>query len=449
MTATQIISDPAGHRRRDVGEYRLQGPEGLTQTVASPRFTIGSQGGNDLVVGDPSISRYHAEIVATHAGYLLRDLESTNGSWVDGLRVREAYLPERARLRLGKVELSFELTGGRVTLDGSEQSDFHGVVAVSPAMREIFRLLARVAPSDATVLLEGESGTGKEQVARALVAASQRGGAPLVTFDCAAVPASLLESELFGHERGAFTGAESTRVGVFEQADGGTLLLDELGELPLELQPKLLRALENREIRRLGATTSRRVDLRLIAATNRDLGREVNRGAFRADLYYRLAVVRIELPPLRERPEDVRPLTEHFVRQLVGDRRRARHILESISPQNWQRLEAMRWPGNVRELRNFIERTLLLSEADNQLGLSQAAAVPGLKDSGAVDEEANAAAKLDLTQPFREAKAATIERFERAYLLGQLAAHEQNISAAARAAGLDRMNYKRLLNKYR
>jgi DNA-binding NtrC family response regulator len=443
MSATQIISDPLGRVSRRVGEFRLVG-EGVELSVGSARFSIGSQPGNELVLAQPSVSRYHAEIVATAAGFLLRDLDSTNGCFIDGLRVREAYLPERCQLRLGKVELRFSLTGQHVALDHSDEDRFHGLVGVSVAMRELFVLLRKVAASDATVLIEGESGTGKELAARAIVAASARAEGPFVAFDCAAVPRSLIESELFGHDKGAFTGADSSREGCFEQAHGGTLFLDELGELPLDLQPKLLRALENREIRRLGSSTTRKIDVRLVAATNRDLAREVNHGTFRSDLYYRLAVVRADLPPLRERRDDVRPLAEHFVRQLVDDPVRASQILAGISAQNWQRLEAMRWPGNVRELRNFIERTLLLSDSDQRLGLTAAGLSPAPPSTAP-----HSAQSINLDDPFRDGKAEAIERFERAYLFGQLARHEHNVSAAARAAGLDRMNFKRLLKKYR
>jgi DNA-binding NtrC family response regulator len=279
-------------------------------------------------------------------------------------------------------------------------------------------------------------------VAQAVHQASPRAGGPFVVLDCAAVPATLMESELFGHERGAFTGASARREGRFTEAHGGTLLLDELGELPLELQPKLLRVLESRQVRPLGAAAPHAVDVRLLAATNRDLALEVNRGAFREDLYYRLAVVQVRLPPLRQRPEDIRPLTAHFIQAaMAGEPRRAEEILRGISDANWRRLEGLSWPGNVRELANFIERTLILSGGPiHSAHIPQGGAGPGAPAS---------APAVDLEQPFRDHKARVVQAFERAYLLGQLARHDNNVSAAARAAGLDRMNFKRLLKKYR
>jgi transcriptional regulator with GAF, ATPase, and Fis domain len=348
-------------------------------------------------------------------------------------------LPERARLRLGRVTMDFAVSGAVRALALIEGDELGGVVGASPAMREILHQVQRVAPSSATVLLEGESGTGKEVIARALHQAGDRSGGPFVAFDCAAIPASLAESFLFGHERGAFTGADATRIGCFEEADGGTLFLDELGELPSDLQPKLLRALETREVRRIGGGASRKVDVRIVTATNRELAREVNRGAFRADLYYRLAVVVIRIPPLRERPEDIRPLVQHFIDDLLRyDPGRARQTLDGISDDNWQRLEQLPWPGNVRELRNFIERTLALSDGPHT------ADIPALEQ-----RPLSAPPNVDLDRDFMSAKAEAVAAFERAYLFGQLARHKDNISAAARASGMDRMNFKRVLRKYR
>ncbi|HBQ13683.1 MAG TPA: hypothetical protein DEF51_21945, partial [Myxococcales bacterium] len=290
-----------------------------------------------------------------------------------------------------------------------------------------------------------ESGTGKELVAEAVHAASGRAGGPLVVFDCAAIPTQLMESELFGHEKGAFTGATSQRVGRMEEADGGTLFLDELGELPLDLQPKLLRALEKREVRRVGGARTRRVDFRVVAATNRDLAAEVNRGAFREDLYYRLAVVRVRVPPLRERPEDVPRLVEHFVRRaLPDDAKRAAKILASISEENRARLMAHPWPGNVRELKNLIQRTLALSTEDDPAALEPQTA-PGLERRPAASDAPEPV--VDLDRPFSDLKKEVVESFERNYLTRQLARHEGNYSRAAAASGMDRMYFKRMLKK--
>ena len=235
---------------------------------------------------------------------------------------------------------------------------FGSAVGRSLPMRELFAVLGRAARSDATILFEGESGTGKEVLASALHEASRRASGPFVVVDCGSVPSGLLESLLFGHEKGAFTGAIDARVGQFEEASGGTLFLDEIGELPLDVQPKLLRALEARAIRRVGATETIPIDVRIVAATNRDLAEEVNRGAFREDLYYRLAVIRVRVPPLRERREDVRPLLEHFVRRAFPtDAAKADRVIAKVDEASWASLETHPWPGNVRELRNVVERS--------------------------------------------------------------------------------------------
>ena len=439
--ATQIIQDDAGLPRRRMRAYVLRGgPERVQIKVTSPRFRVGTHQANDLVVDHASVSRFHLEILADDEGFRVRDLGSTNGCFVDGLRVCEAFLPEQAMLRLGEVSLSFALTGEQEELPASEREDFFGVVGRSPAMRELFAMLERAAPTDATVLVEGESGTGKERVAAAVHQASLRAQGPFVVLDCAAVPANLMESELMGHERGAFTGATDRKDGRAREARGGTLFLDEIGELPLEMQPKLLRVLESRQVRRLGGTTTETVDFRLVAATNRDLAREVNRGSFREDLYYRLAVVQVKVPPLRQRPEDLRPLVRHFVGLFLEDPRRSQEILRGISEENWRRLEGLPWSGNVRELRNFIERTLILSG-----GPIHTEYIP---DQQAPNAAAGQASPVDLDRPFSQHKAAIVAAFEQAYLQGQLARHDNNVSAAARASGMDRMNFKRLLRKY-
>jgi DNA-binding NtrC family response regulator len=412
---------------------------GQTVESAGEILRVGSKEGNALRLANETVSRYHFEIEPTAEGFLLRDLGSTNGTFVDGYRVREIFLPRRAQLKAGEVALSFEALGEDVAIELSREDRFGDALGRSASMREVFGVLGKVAPKDLTVLLEGESGTGKERLAEAVHLQSPRQRGRFVVFDCAAVPAQLMESELFGHERGAFTGAAGRRVGRFEEADGGTLFLDEIGELPLELQPKLLRVLERREIRRVGGAQVIPVDVRVVAATNRDLPREINRGAFREDLYYRLAVVRIRVPPLRERRDDIPLLVEHFVREaLDGDEPQAREVLSGISDSNWQGLMTHSWPGNVRELRNFIERTLAVSG-----GVSEPMPSPATPPGGTPGIEP----QVDLSRPFIEAREELLARFEGTYLAAMLARHGGNISRAARAAGLDRMHFKRLLSR--
>jgi formate hydrogenlyase transcriptional activator len=235
---------------------------------------------------------------------------------------------------------------------------FEGVVGQSAALRQVLQLVEMVATTDSTVLLVGETGTGKELIARAIHQRSCRKEQALVKFNCAAIPSGLLESELFGHERGAFTGAITQKVGWLERADQGTLFLDEIGDIPLELQPKLLRVLQEREFERLGSTRTKKVDARLVAATNRDLERLVAEKQFRSDLYYRLNVFPIEVPPLRERSEDIPALVRHFVQQFA---RRMDKVIETIPSETMQVLGGYSWPGNIRELQNLIERAVILS----------------------------------------------------------------------------------------
>ncbi|MGZ3443905.1 MAG: sigma 54-interacting transcriptional regulator, partial [Polyangia bacterium] len=333
---TRAMSEGERPLVRHAERFRLAGA-GQTIEGAGTILRVGSKDGNSLRLQNETVSRYHFEIEPSPLGFLLRDLGSTNGTFVDGYRVREIYLPKRATIKAGEVTLAFEALGEEVPIALSREDRFGDVLGRSPAMRELFGMLERVAQKDLTILLEGESGTGKERLAEAIHLRSPRAHKRFVVFDCAAVPASLMESELLGHERGAFTGAEQKRIGRFEEAHGGTLFIDEIGELPLELQPKVLRVLEKREIRRVGGSQVLPVDVRVVAATNRDLVREVNRNTFREDLYYRLAVVRVRVPPLREREGDVPLLVEHFVREsLDGDEVATKEAIASITEENWK-----------------------------------------------------------------------------------------------------------------
>ncbi len=424
--------------------YRLHvsGPTGeeTRQEYAKRILRVGSREGTDLVLADEMVSRIHFEITADQHGYRLRDLGSRNGTIVDGYRAQDVYLKPGSRIHVGETQLVFEPLLEEAELPLSRHQRFGPLVGRSRAMRELFATLERVAASDATVLVEAETGTGKELIARAIHDASDRSGGPLVVFDAASAPKDLIESQLFGHERGAFTGATERRTGYMAEADGGTLFLDELGELPMALQPKLLRALETREVVPVGSNHPRKVDVRILAATNRDLASEINRGSFRDDLYYRLAVIRLVVPPLRDRPDDVRLLVEHFVSSVRGAGP-AQQIAGQVSEAQWATLEAYAWPGNVRELRNTVERALALAGDTGPIHFDPAAiARPATRST--------VAPTTDLDRPFLEQKRALVAKFESAYLQGMLERHGGNISRAAVAAGLDRMYFKRLLKKY-
>ena len=381
-------------------------------------LTVGSAQGNDLRLSDPAVSRHHCVLAVTTHGVELRDLESTNGTTLAGFRVNSAFVGNGALIGVGETTLRVDLLADRLSASISPEDRFGPVLGRSLAMRRLFAIAAQVAPSEATILIEGETGTGKGLMAEAIHAASRRAEGPFVTVDCASLPAQLIESELFGHEAGSFTGANVRRIGLFESASGGTILLDEIGEMPLELQPKLLRALERREIRRVGSNQRIAVDVRIIAATNRDLRREVNRGAFRSDLWYRLNTVRLAIPPLRERREDIPLLVQHFHAQMSPDGTRP-------SSELIAKLMLGDWRGNIRELAHAVERA---SFTDDPVGLGDEAAEEGVS--------------------FRTAKERATAAWERNYLSQLLTREGGNISKAARAARMDRSHLHGLLRRH-
>ncbi|MBI4952813.1 MAG: sigma 54-interacting transcriptional regulator [Myxococcales bacterium] len=410
----------------------VEGPAtGVAARSTGERFGIGSDPTNDLVIDDPAASRFHCEIRLGPHGAWLRDLGSRNGTELDGVPVREAALREGSIVRLGRSALRAHLGDERHELVVSERRELGTLVGESVAMRALFALVERAAESDATVLVQGETGTGKESVAETLHRLGRRAERPFLVVDCAALPPTLLESELFGHERGAFTGAAERRIGVFEEADGGTVFIDEVGELPLELQPRLLRVLERREIRRVGSNQHKKVDVRIVCATHRDLRAQVNEGRFRADLYFRIAVVKLVVPPLRERPLDIAPIAARLLADLGAD---AATSAELLDRDLIARLERGVWPGNVRELRNYLERCLVLESA---APVSERAPEP----------RASALA-IDARLPYSEAKRHLLDEFERRYLTELLAAHQGNVTRAARAAGMDRVYVYKLLHKH-
>jgi two-component system response regulator GlrR len=404
---------------------------GRTYASDGNACTIGSHALCSLVVRDPLVSRFHCEIRCDRHGAHLRDTASLNGTQIDGVRVVEAMLDHGQRVKLGGTTIRFD------QLALSAASRFELLVAESTPMRQVFAVLERAAASTATVLLEGETGTGKTAAARSLHQRSPRRDKPFVIVDCGAIPANLLESELFGHEKGAFTGAVDRRIGAFEEADGGTLFLDEIGELPAELQPKLLSVIENKAVRRVGGTGTRPLDVRLIAATNRDLRGELNSGRFRPDLYFRLAVLRVEIPPLRARADDLGPVARQLLATLGATPAQIARLTDADA---LARLRQAPWPGNLRELRNYLERCLVFDEA---LPLGEdGAAVPG------APTEPSAGAASDISLPFAEAKANALAHFERRYLADLLRQHHGSVVHAAGAAGIDRTHFYRLMRRH-
>jgi transcriptional regulator with AAA-type ATPase domain len=390
---------------------------------------IGAHSSNDLVLADPAVSRFHCRLVLEDSGWRVRDWSSLNGTRLDGVRIRDADLLGDAVLGLGD-----SIVRVRPVAPAEEEliptiPSFGQLSGTSLPMRKLFGMLEKIARSDINVLIEGESGTGKELVANEIVQRSPRAQAPFVVVDCGAITPSLVESELFGHARGSFTGADRDRIGAFEAADGGTVFLDEVGELALELQPKLLRAIEAQEIRRVGETRARKVDVRVISATNRDLEREGNRGRFREDLYFRLAVMRVRMPPLRERLDDMLILVRGFL-QALGTPEEER----LFTPEVLAEMACHDWPGNVRELRNYVERTVVLQKAAPTM---RRASIPPASASSS-----------GVPAPFKIAKDAAVDSFERTYLTALLEVAGNNMSKAARLAGMDRMYLHRLVQKH-
>jgi transcriptional regulator with GAF, ATPase, and Fis domain len=458
-------------------------------TFDQAEVRVGAMPDNDLVVEDETVSRYHCRIVQEESGYIIVDLGSTNGTFVNGVRIREAYLSSGCTVSLGQSDLIFNAAQEKVEIVPSPKARLLDLIGRNVKMRELYAVIEKIAPTGATVVIEGETGTGKEVVAQTVHRLSPRAQGSMMVFDCGAVPKNLIESELFGHEKGSFTGAIMTRQGLFEMAHGGTLFLDEIGELPLELQPKLLRALESREVRRVGGTRPIKVDVRIIAATNRDLEEEVRAGRFRQDLFYRLSVVRLFLPPLRERREDIPLLCESFLsdhnyNRLADGRRKCTRI----STQAMELLQSYRWPGNVRELVNAMERAVsfaasetieprdlpetvregdagvqapILARAQRESSALVPVSSPGaggpVSSPGVVAVQIRTEPSLptvapqlapQLDMPFKDAKEIWVASFEREYIGHLLRKNRNNISHAAREAEIDRKYFRKLMRKY-
>ncbi len=461
-----VNQGPTLHLRRCI----LQAADDPSQewTFDKEEIRIGSMEDNDIVLADDTVSRYHCRIIQDDTSYILVDNASTNGTFVNKVRVREAFLKPGCTIGVGQSQLKFNAREEEVQIVPSRADRCAGLIGGNSKMREIYSIIEKIAPTATTVVIDGETGTGKEVVAQAIHSLSPRSRNELVVFDCGAVPPNLIESELFGHEKGSFTGAMMSREGLFELADGGTLFLDELGELPIDLQPKLLRVLESREVRRVGGAKAQKVDVRIIAATNRNLEDEVRAGRFRQDLFYRLSVVRLHLPSLHARADDIPLLVSHFLehgsynRQPNGQQRASAFSREAmVALQNYP------WPGNVRELVNVVERavsfceqsTIDLSDLPDYIRTAKAPpreAAPVQKRASSVPAAASLAAQppptpeelLAVGITFKDAKERWVTTFERDYILQMLRRNNGNISHAARHADIDRKYFRKLMKKY-
>jgi len=446
-TTTAQLNDRATHCELKRAQLTIvQGPDqGQVHLLERRVTTLGRGSACQMQLTDPAVSGAHAEVVVEDQGFLWRDLDSTNGSYHDKLRIREAWLRPGVQIRLGQTVLRFEPLAGQVVVELSTDEGYGALIGRSVRMRELFAQLSKVAGTQVTLLLRGETGTGKDVIARTVHEKSARAAGPFVVLDCGAIPKTLMESTLFGHEKGAFTGADAMRVGAFEQAHRGTLFLDEIGELPLELQPKLLRVLESREVQKIGSARKQAVDVRVMAATHRDLRRMINEGSFREDLYHRLSIVELLVPPLRERKVDVALMADTFLEELrvyQGDAERFQITEEAL-----QRLTAFSWPGNVRQLKNVIHGAVALADSA-VLDVADLFPTPADHVSMPLDVAGEVETALRHGLAFKEAKKAVLDAFEPAYLLASLRKHRGNLTHCAQATGLTRYHLRELLKRY-
>jgi DNA-binding NtrC family response regulator len=417
----------------------VSGPlKGREFQVNSDTFTIGSGRSSDLMVEDSTVSRRHCEIQLIPDGYSIRDLGSTNGTYVQGVRIKSAFLDEGTEFQLGSTRLVFCPTQEMMEYKLSPKEAFGGLLGQSVPMRRVFYIAERYAQTDSTIMIEGETGTGKEVLAEEIHLHSKRRDKPFIVIDCASLAKELVASELFGHAKGAFTGAVADRVGAFEEADGGTIFLDEIGDLAPELQPQLLRVLEKREVKRVGSNTVRKINVRIITATNKKLQNEVNAGNFREDLYFRLSVVHIELPALRKRKDDIAVLTKAFLTEFLGKGAEAKI---ANFDEAARALRNHDWPGNVRELRNLVE---IASYSDQQpIDLAAFLYLGRTRKRRHSD-----GARFAADRPFKIVKQELIQEFEIAYITDLLKRHDGNVSQASRQAGIERAYLQRLIRKY-
>ncbi len=395
---------------------------------------IGKAPENDIVLDHPTVSRNHAVLTRSGDQFLVQDQGSTNGTFVEGAQIKEGYLKPGAMLEIGDVQLRFQPTIKALDVSPATEDRLVDLVGHSTPMRQIFALIKRIAPTESTLLLIGETGCGKGAASKTIHKLSTRAQGPFVVFDCASVPDQLIESELFGHEKGSFTGAVSQRKGFLEAADGGTLFIDEIDDLSLDLQPKLLRALEDREFRRVGSSSAGiKFDTRVIAASKKDLWEEVQKGRFREDLYFRLSVFTVTLPPLRDRKEDIPLLVDSWANTPLWTK---------LPEAERQKVLGHTWPGNVRELRNFVERRKYMAD------MPELAMDAFLKDYSGPEKVEGEQLPVTYAGPFKDCKEELIRGFEREYLTRLLSKAQGNIAKAARDAALDRKHLYSLLHKY-
>jgi DNA-binding NtrC family response regulator len=391
---------------------------------------FGSSPECEMTLTDKTVSRRHLMAAWEGETVVLRDQGSTNGTFIQGSRFKEIAIGFGAEFKLGRTVIKFLPEEEIVDPEPIDQSAFGHLIGGDTKMRQLFKLMQDVAATEATVLIEGETGTGKELIAEEIHNHSTRRDGPFIVFDCGSVPRELIESALFGHVKGSFTGAITDRKGAFADAHGGTIFLDEIGEMALDLQPSLLRVLDKKAVRRVGSNQYEKIDVRVVAATNRDLRAEVAKKSFREDLYYRLAVIRLSVPPMRERGTDIPLLIEYFINKFSPGRPL------KASPEDLNRLRRHSWPGNVRELRNTIERACLLARGE----------FINLDD--ALHEEPTPSLGIRTDLPFKEAKGQLVEMFEREYIEDLMRRHRMNLSAAAREAQIDRKHLRELIRKY-
>ena len=428
---TALLEDLPSFSRQTRGGIFLviKGPDrGESVRLVEKPVSFGSSPSCDLVLSDKTVSRKHMQAELQGDEVIVSDTGSTNGTFIQGSRFERISVGFGAEVKLGRTVVKFLPDEEVLDPEPSAEAAFGQIVGADPKMRQLFKLLTDVAQTNATVLIEGETGTGKELIAEEVHNHSPRKDGPFVVFDCGSVPRELIESMLFGHVKGSFTGAITARRGSFAEAHGGTIFLDEIGEMALDLQPSLLRVLDKRAVRKVGSNTYEKIDVRVVAATNRDLRAEVAKKAFREDLYYRLAVIRVSVPPLRERGTDIPLLINHFVNTFGPGL--------TVSPDDMARLVRHSWPGNVRELRNVIERACLLARG-NSINLEDALVSEAAPSLGI---------RTDL--PFKEAKGQLVEMFEREYIEDLMRRHKMNLSAAAREAQIDRKHLRELIRKY-